>query len=514
MKKILIIAFLLTTVSLSWAQTNSLYFAKNIFQSSELNPARQQQCRISIGFPVISATYINLQNRIFDYSDFFSIDTNNTSSQKFSLDINKLYNNLSENNYIFLNNKISLGNLGFWIHDFFISFDMNINNNLNTSIPKSLFALKDGNYFTDTSKYFSATNLAIDFNSYIEYAIGVSKEIIPGLTIGGKLKIYSGIANASISDLKLDWKVSTADTSNYAYTMNIAGKFRSSFGLAAQHDSAGNFNGIEPIISDNISKFTNDFSPNNIPLKDIFNKNNFGLGVDLGVIYKLNNLFEFSASVLDLGFISWKNYPLSLTVTDKQFVFSGLDIGKYLGTNSIFNIISDPNLSDSISQGLQNDMIDTLVSLIRPIDDTNKYTKPLNTKLHFAAAYSPNNWFSAGILYNGLFFNKKLISSYTLSTDLMFWKGWSFSINYTMFSNSYNNLGLGLSWKIWFFQSYVFLDNISIPTLAARYGMYPDKPYDQGVATKWVKSTRMLNLQFGLNFKFGCRQHKDYGLID
>lgn len=345
-------------------------------------------------------------------------------------------------------------------------------------------------------------------SSYSEYAIGISKEVIPGLTIGGKLKIYYGIANTSISNLKLDWKVSSADTSNYAYTINAGGKFHSSLDLKPLHDSAGNFSGIYPEILYKI------FHGQVYTAKDIFNKNNFGLGVDLGAIYKLNNMFEFSASVLDLGFISWRNFPLSLTIADKQFVFSGLDIGKYLGEKSIFDILKNPNTSDSLTQGIQKDLLDTLISIARPIDDTNKYTTALNTKLHFGAAYSPNDWFSAGIVYNGLFFNKKLISSYTLSTDLMFWKGWSFSVNYTIFKNSFNNLGLGLSWKIWFFQTYLFLDNISVPALAARYGMYPDKPYDQGIATNWVKSTRMLNLQFGINFKFGCRQRKDFGLLD
>jgi len=73
---------------------------------------------------------------------------------------------------------------------------------------------------------------------------------------------------------------------------------------------------------------------------------------------------------------------------------------------------------------------------------------------------------------------------------------------------------MGVSFKFVGFQTYLFLDNISIPTFAARYTAYPDKPYNEGIATKWIKSTRMLNLHFGINFMIGCKKQKDYGLID
>lgn len=514
MKKFIFIAFFLLTVSISWAQTNSLYFTKNIFQSTELNPARQPKCKVSIGFPIISALYINLLNKNFVYDDFFTQDLSSPDTLKFNPDLDKFYNALDTRNYIFINNKISLGHLGFWANDLYLSYDVNLNNNVNLTIPKSIFSIKDGNYFTD-STYFSATNLALNANSYIEYGIGISKEIIPGLTVGGKFKIYTGIANAEISNFIFDWKVSNEDTSNYEYLFKVGATIHSSFGIEATHDSLGNVNGVNPFVAQNLENFISDFQTNhNLPLKDIFNHYNLGFGIDLGLIYKLNNQFEFSASLIDLGFITWKNYPFSMNISEKEFAFSGLDIGKYLGNSSIFEILMDPNLSDSVIGSLQSDMIDTLISLVRPIDDTLKYTTPLNTKIHLAAAYSPNDWFSAGILYNGLFFNKKLISSYTFSSSFMFGKGWSYSINYTIFKNSFNNLGMGFSWKILPFQTYIFLDNISIPALATRFGLFPDKAFDQGIATSWVKNTRMLNLQFGINLMFGCKQSKDLGLID
>ena len=45
-----------------------------------------------------------------------------------------------------------------------------------------------------------------------------------------------------------------------------------------------------------------------------------GMAVDLGAVYKLNDDWEFSASVLDLGFISWNNTHVASTNGKQQVV--------------------------------------------------------------------------------------------------------------------------------------------------------------------------------------------------
>ena len=48
----------------------------------------------------------------------------------------------------------------------------------------------------------------------------------------------------------------------------------------------------------------------------------FGVGVDLGAVYKINEDWEVSASLLDLGFISWSNQIVARN-DSKPFIFSG-----------------------------------------------------------------------------------------------------------------------------------------------------------------------------------------------
>lgn len=47
----------------------------------------------------------------------------------------------------------------------------------------------------------------------------------------------------------------------------------------------------------------------------------FGMAIDLGATYKLNDEWTFSASLLDLGFISWKNTTKG--TMSKDFTFNG-----------------------------------------------------------------------------------------------------------------------------------------------------------------------------------------------
>ena len=52
---------------------------------------------------------------------------------------------------------------------------------------------------------------------------------------------------------------------------------------------------------------------------DKFGMNGFGLAVDLGAEYKLDDDWRFSAALLDLGFIKWNNNMVASTNGEKTF---------------------------------------------------------------------------------------------------------------------------------------------------------------------------------------------------
>ncbi len=510
MKKILGI-LIITIISFSsvWGQINTLYFNKNINQSTLLNPARQNTCKFAFGLPVISSTYVDIKHTGFRYSDLYFEDPTKPYNSRFVLDIENFYNNLDDDNYLFFNNHLNLLNFAFKIRDFQVTFDANLNVEQNFVYPKSIFSIKDGLYFEDKSKYFTISGLAEDLNTYISYSVGLSKEVLPGLTIGGKAKLLKGISNITTNDFQMDLHIATEEDAIYDYTIDT--KFDINTSTPAKiyptYDANGRINGMD--IDTNRYKEKLLENP-----QDIFLTKNTGFAFDLGFIYQLNKKVEISASILDLGFIKWKNHPLQTTTEQSSFTYSGFDLGKYVKDLGIVNSLNNKEKRDSILKEVQEDMLDTLIALSNPTFDSVSYKTNLNARINAGVAFMPTNWATIGFLYSGYKYREKLFSSYTFSGSVMFWRGWSYTVSYTMFKKSMNNLGMGLSLKIGPVQTYLQMSNIAVPLLGARYLVYPNKPYNEGVATNWVKNSQKLNLHFGINFIFGCKESIDYGIID
>lgn len=505
MKKFINILFILFISITAFSQSSSLYFNQNLYQSIQLNPARQVNCKVVLGLPGISAENIYLKNTGLKYSDVFFPYENLQDS--FYFDIDETFSRLSDVNSIFLNTKTGLWSTAFWIRDVQITFDAYLRSETNLSYPQSMFLLKDGNYFEDPNQFISFTNLGFNSTVFTEVALGASYEVAPGLTIGGKLKFLRGLVNFNTEEFMFDWHVATEEDLVYDYTFNTSFNFNTNIPLIVSYDDNGNISGIAQD-----STFIQGIQDDPMSARNTL-KQNKGLGIDLGIIYNINDKFELSASLLDVGTIKWKSTPTNISTEESEFVFSGLDVGGYIGTYGLFTSLKDKDIRDSIQQLVVQDFVDSLLFLSDPSITSNQYKTKLNAKLNFGLAYMPKDWLTLGFLYNGIFLNK-LYSNYTLSATSMFWRGWSYTLSYTMSKHSMNNVGMGFSYKLGPLQMYIAGDNISLPLLAARYGVSPDKPYNKGIATNWVKNSNYINVSFGINFIFGCNGKKDYGLID
>ncbi len=503
MKKILISIATITMLLLfinseSFGQDQTLYNMTNLRLSMNNNPARQHKCNVFIGLPVLSSTYLDVVNTGFTYKDLFSAET---AEGKFDFEVDQFYNSLSSVNHLNLENQLSIFNVGFWVKDYQVTLDMTNKTVQRFSYPQSVFNIKDGNYYEDGSSL-NLSNFGEDFSNYNEIGLAVSKEVIPGLTVGVKLKYLVGIANFTTKKFDLDWETSTEDASNYAYTYTTKFDFRTSSMMP-----------IEPIYNENgipdslagTDEF-DDFSPTTSAIMSMVFQKNRGLGVDIGVVYNLNNMFEFSASVVDLGYIRWKNNALIATTEESEFDFTGADANKYAPVGlGIFSTFEDTDLRQVAIDSFVNDMLDTLISLSNPNFENKAYTTSLSTKMYFGANYSPVSWFDIGLLYRGYFYKNKLHSAFTTSANINLWKGWSYSLAHTIQYKKYNNIGMGLAYKLGPFQWYAISDNIALPI----YGLSSLK-----AANTLIKSTKQLTFHVGFNLTFGCRNKKDLGLLD
>lgn len=514
-------SFFLIIISIIFSLQNLLsqnftyYFNQRIFASNELNPARQHQCRFSFGLPIISNFYFQIRNNSISYSDLFTPMQNNQDSFYFNLD--NIYQKMPEISYFPVQQYASLGFLALWIKNVYVYFSSSLFTDINIAIPRSIFTIKDGLYF-ENGNYFSFNNFSVKTYLYLKNSFGFSTQIYEGLTLGFRVNRLLGLAYAQ-TKLGFDLKISSATEDiydlkieNLKYELQYSGPLK----LKPTFDQNNIISGID-ITTPQINEFDQFLnSPNyenySALMKKIKSFYSSGWSIDIGAIYKLNDKFEFSAALLNLGYINWNTHPLKITKQNGSFTFSGFDPGKYLGDSTIFAIFKgNINLQDSI----KSELLDTLLTLVNPIIDSTTFKSSLNTNLILGFGYKPIERITLGILYRGIFFDKRLYSSFSLSSTIEIFRTWSLMFSYNFFKNSYNNFGFGFSTRIWPTQVYFIMDNMSFPMLASRYFTAPNKPPDQGIATKWVKNTNYFNIQFGINFIFGCKKKKpDFGLID
>lgn len=175
------------------------------------------------------------------------------------------------------------------------------------------------------------------------------------------------------------------------------------------------------------------------------------------------------------------------------------DIGKYIGS------IEDAESADEdLGQQIADDIVDTLLNVFNPNVERVAYKTGLNTKIYLGANAALYDWLDFGLLYRGVISNKNLYSSYTLSANTNFFKGWSYTLSYSIMDGLANNIGMGLAYKVGPFQMYMITDNFSVPFWAMNESEFSDK---------WLKNTKRASFAFGMNILI-CRNKYDIGLLE
>jgi len=217
--------------------------------------------------------------------------------------------------------KVQILGVGFKGFNGYNHVGINVRTNVSTIIPGSLLRLaKEG----VENKTYDISDFKAHADAYTEIALGHSHKINDHLDVGATLKIILGGANVDAefnkAQLELNedqWQAVTnakVQASIKGLTYKEETKMRGPDGRQTPHT------------------YINDLDVKHTGL------NGFGLGLDLGAVYTLDDSWRFSASLLDLGFISWSNNMVASTNGDKSFT-----------TNAyLFNVDDDaPNSFDN-----------------------------------------------------------------------------------------------------------------------------------------------------------------------
>lgn len=286
-------SLLLSAVSVS-AQDylNSGYFVEGYNYRHQLNPAFESAHNKYVSFPFLGNVNVGLSSNV-GVSNFLykTPDGRLTTFLNNSVDANEFLGRLKSNNRINFDMNLGIASRGFHKFGGYNTVDVNFRTNINGAMPYDMFAfMKQGMTGANTTYHFE--DFSMSYQSYLEIALGHSRNINEKWRVGGKLKFLVGLAHFDMKvdqmDLTLNedqWKVQGSGEMNVAVKgLNIPSKIEQDPNCDPQKANEFQF--------DDMSLETPGLS-------------GFGVAVDLGATYQCREDLQLSAALLDLGFITW-----------------------------------------------------------------------------------------------------------------------------------------------------------------------------------------------------------------
>ena len=404
---VLITSFVQETV---FAQKNfTLYHLNQTSQANYLNPGFKNKNRVYISLPIGMQT-ISLMHSGFKLSDLIETRAKDDS---LNLNIGNAISKMAKTNYLNMEMSNEILGFGFRIKKNFFSFNATNRFQARFTYPKDLFTFAvQGNGKDFLGQRASFDGLGFDLMSYVEYGLGYNRDVNDKLTVGGRVKILSGIAN--VQTIKSQLGITTDPTS---FDLTIDGGMRF------------NTSNLDTTTMKDPAKIA----------QSAFNFKNLGLALDLGASYQLLKKLQLNASLLDLGYIRWKTNVTNYVSSDVNYTFKGIDLN---------DTLSSKHLKDTISK------------VFNQHQEHGSYTTKLHTKFYVGAKYEFNKYFySSALLYNEIV-AKKYTAGLSVAINARL-RNWLYaSLNYSAYGRSYNNVGFGFNIKGGPLQFYVMSDNI------------------------------------------------------
>ncbi|MEM9921835.1 MAG: DUF5723 family protein [Bacteroidota bacterium] len=412
------------------AQEMSLYFMPDLFQASKANPAFMTEQRTIYTLP---SFYFNAHHTGASYNDLIRTDANGQNV----LDLDPVIGDLKANNIVRIGFDFETASTSFGTKIWRASITHALRARAFISYPKSLVQLGwEGN------EPFIGRNMNIgpDFQAmaYSELGLGFAMKL-PKMTLGGRLKILSGLY-----DISSGRTLARVRTSEEYYQLQLSTFYQINTSSLVGSTS---FDDYDPEFAFRILS------------------KNWGLAVDLGGVVRVTDKITFSASIVDLGGIKWKSNPTNHT-SQGAYSYEGLEIA---------NILRDDEVDFEES-------LDTLKQIFDFQETNNAYYTALPARLYIGGTYKLNKHFTAGAVVHFEQFRQRTMAGLGVNTTVRLGRIFTAGMTYSVFSNTYDNLGFNTALQLGPVQIFFLSDNI----------LATFRPYD----------SRNTNLRFGMNLAF------------
>lgn len=474
------------------AQENQTLYYMGLPQSKLMNPALQSSYGFYLGLPGVSSVYFNYSNNSFSFDDFIFKGTGEFADSLITIlhpsyDIDDFLDKLPGRLYIAPEAHVQLFALGFRSGETYFTFDITEKANFFLSLPKDLMTLAfHGNsaFVGGTADF---TDFTFDMTYYREYGITFSKKFNNRLTFGAKGKLLFGKANLSLKNADLGITIDEGNA--FTHTLHSDISLNVSAPITVITDSEGFVDSIRIKEVMDTDEGIIDF---------ILNSGNMGAAVDLGAVYNISDYFTLSASIVDLGFINWKQDVYNF-VSKGTYNFEGID------ASPEFDVNDNRDLGD-----VAEAMLDSIADIFMPLTQEEAYKTMLPAKVYLGGTFNVSEKLNLGFLSRSQIYKGKIQQAFTISANTNLGNALITSVSYTMSNNSYNNLGVGLSFRGGPFQFYFISDHIPVTFNKMQFK-------DNGNVTSFPfpADLKRINIRFGLNIVFGCnpKRFKDKPLL-
>lgn len=289
------------------SQNKKFIFGNNdVPQSLLLNPGEEVSYKKHIGIPFVSGLYFNIGSNNLTVKDIVSDD---------GVDINDKIRNLifklKSTDYITVNEQVDVINIGYKLKNDkdYLNFGFYQEFDFVAYYPKDLAVLFyqgntdiNGNIELNSNTNFN--QISFKGQAFGVFHAGISRKINKRLNVGARVKLYSGSFNVQSVNNKGSFSTVLGENNMYQHQLNNVSFLAQSSGI---------------LKDDEVS-----FSAKSL-MSNLFVGGNFGLGVDVGFSYRLNERTSLSASALDIGFISYSKDVSSYSIKG-NYAFEGIGL--------------------------------------------------------------------------------------------------------------------------------------------------------------------------------------------
>ena len=439
MRKVVFLFCLFVVTNLTAQNKQLQYNFTDIPQSLMTNPGADVKYKWYVGVPFLSGISMNVGSSGFSAYDLFAND-----GVDFNTKLRSVLSKTTHNDVLSLNQKLELFSGGFRIgtedNRSYLSFGLYQEFDFLSYVPQDIATLAiDGNK-NYMGKRFNLADLSAKVDLLSVFHIGIHKKIKDNLIVGARAKIYSSIFNASSVD-NAGYIYTNTSTDSY-YEQIVYSNLQLNTSGFAQYNDANNTSNAAADVK-----------------KGILLGGNLGLGLDLGLTYYPQSNVQFTASVIDLGYISH-------TKEVESYSYKGFY--NYKGLVPHFN---NENAAQANYQDFKNAIVlDTLHT---------KYTTWRPTKFNASAQYSfeeervvdgscncegtdPSIFYKStvGAQLFAMTTPKSPLYALTAFYKRNFSRSFQIKATYTADSFSFTNVGLGMSTKVGPVNFYVLADNL------------------------------------------------------